>query len=183
MKNIYVTGYRSMELGIFSETDEKISYVKQAIKNRLIGLIEEGLEWVLVSGQMGVEMWTAEVVLELKEIYDIHLAIIPAFENHHSRWPDAIKEKYSDLCMQADFFDAIYQGDYKGPYQFKARDLWMINKSEGALILMDPEYPESSQYFYRLAEEADNYLLMTITPSDIDDVVEEIQMQDPDYWN
>ena len=182
MKIITVTGYKSMELGIFKESDEKITYIKKSIENRLIALIEEGLEWILTSGQLGVELWTAEVVLELQKTYDIKLAIISAFENHHSRWPDDMKIKYAELIQAADFYDAIYLGDYKAPYQFKERDLWLINKSDACLILMDPEYPESTRYFHKLAEQANDYPIMYITPSDIDDVVEEMAMLDPDYW-
>lgn len=53
MKILAVTGYKSMELGIFKEDDERIKFIKAAIQKRLIGFIEEGLEWVLISGQMG----------------------------------------------------------------------------------------------------------------------------------
>ena len=182
MKIITVTGYKSMELGIFNESDEKIKFIKKSIENRLIALIEEGLEWVLTSGQIGVELWTAEVLVKLKKTYDVKFAIIPAFENHHSRWPDDLKMKYAELIQAADFYDAIYKGDYKAPYQFKERDLWMINKSDACLILMDPEYPESTQYFHKLAEQANDYPIMYITPSDIEDAVEEMAMLDPDYW-
>src|SRR5699024_3371695 len=83
----------------------KITYIKKSIENRLIGLIEEGLEWVLTSGQLGVELWTVEVLIELQKTYDIKFAIIPAFENHHSRWPDELKIKYSELIQAADFYE------------------------------------------------------------------------------
>lgn len=39
------------------------------IKKKLIDLIEDGLEWVLISGQLGVELWAAEVVIDLKNQY------------------------------------------------------------------------------------------------------------------
>src|SRR5699024_12148687 len=98
---------------IFNESDEKITYIKKSIENRLIGLIEEGLEWVLTSGQPGVELWTVEVLIELQKIYDIKFAIIPALENHHSRWPDELKIKYSELIQDADYYDGIDLVDYK----------------------------------------------------------------------
>lgn len=171
-----------MELGIFKESDERIEFIKKSIENRLTGLIEEGLEWVLTSGQMGVELWTVEVVLKLKETYDIKVAIIPPFEKHYDRWKDDMKMKYAELIEAADFYEPIYQGDYQAPYQFKERDLWLISKSDACLILMDPDFPEGTKYFYELAEQAKNYPIMYITPADIDDVVEEMQMLDPDYW-
>ncbi len=172
-----------MELNIFKENDPRITFIKAAIEKRLIGFIEEGLEWVLISGQMGVELWTADLVLDLKETYDINIGVFPPFENQDNRWPDHIKEKYQELIMIADFYKPLYQGDYKGPYQFKAKNMWFVDKSDGCLLLMDEEFPGSNRFFYESAKKADkDYPIFTITPADLDDAVEEIRMSDPDYW-
>ncbi|MYL61040.1 DUF1273 family protein, partial [Virgibacillus halodenitrificans] len=72
MNIVTVTGYKPMELSIFKENDSRIDFIKAAIEKRLIGFIEEGLQWVIISGQMGVELWTAEVVMDLKEKYNIN---------------------------------------------------------------------------------------------------------------
>lgn len=183
MKILTVSGYKPMELNIFKEDDPRITFIKAAIEKRLIGFIEEGLEWVLISGQMGVELWTADLVLELKEMYDINIGVFPPFENQDNRWPDSIKEKYQELMMIADFYKPIYQGDYKGPYQFKAKNMWFVDKSDGCLLLMDEEYPGSNRFFYETAKNANkDYPIFTITPADLDDAVEEIRMSDPNYW-
>lgn len=68
-KVIYVSGYRSFELGVFKENDPKIQVVKNVLKKELHQLAEEGLEWVLVSGNLGVELWAVQIVAELKEEY------------------------------------------------------------------------------------------------------------------
>lgn len=182
IKRLYVTGYKSMELGIFKENDPKIAIIKAAIEKRLIGFIEEGLEWVLVTGQMGVELWTAEVCLDLKEMYDIQIAMIPPFENQESRWPEALKQKYQELSFTVDFYQPLYKGDYKGPYQFQAKNQWLIDKSDGCLILMDEEHQGSNSYFLNVAKKSEDYPLFTITPFDLDDIVEEMRMNDPNYW-
>src|SRR5690625_3087227 len=172
-----------MEMNIFNENDEKIKFVKRAIEKRLRQLIEEGLEWILISGQMGVEMWTAEVVLDLKDKYNINLAIVPPFLNQAKRWPEALQFKYEELLLVADFYEPIYQEEYKGPYQFQAKDLWLIDKSDGCLLLIDDEYPGSVEYFRQKAQADENYPIYTITPFDLEDVVLEMQMEDPAYWN
>lgn len=105
-----------MELGIFKVDDPKITFIKEAIKKRLLSFIDEGLEWVLISGQMGVEAWAGEVVLELQETYDIMLGVIPPFENQENRWPEAIQQSYQALIMAADFHKPLYQGEYKGGF-------------------------------------------------------------------
>lgn len=171
-----------MELNIFKVDDQRISFIKAAIRKRLIGFMEEGLEWVIVSGQMGVELWTAEVVTELQEQYNVHLAIIPPFENQETRWPESIQEVYQNLTLVADFYKPLYAGDYKGAYQFKAKNRWLIEKSDGCLILMDEDNPGSGRYFYQETKGMNNYPVYLITPADLDDAVEEMRMQDPDYW-
>lgn len=165
-----------MELNIFNESDERIKFIKLALKQRITSFIEEGLEWVLISGQMGIEMWTAEVVFELKETYDIQLGVFPPFENLASRWPEPLQHKYELIAQQADYFEPLFKGDYRGPFQFKAKDKWFVEKSDASLILMDQEYPESTVYYHRIAEEADNHSIYYITPLDLQDIVDTMQM-------
>ncbi|WP_138417045.1 SLOG family protein [Aquibacillus sediminis] len=186
MKILTVTGYKPMELNIFKPNDKKIAIIKEAIKNRLISYIEEGLEWVLVSGQMGVELWTGEVILDLKEEYDIKLGIIPPFENHDQRWPEHYQAISQELSMLADFHQPLYRDEYKGPYQFKARDKWLIEKSEACLVLLDEEYPGSTRFFLQEAKKAverNTYASYTLTPFDLEETVQELMEQDPNYWN
>lgn len=183
MKIVTVTGYKPMELGIFSEDDERIQFIKRAIEKKLVAKLDEGLEWVIVSGQMGVEMWTAQVALGLKKEYDLQVGIVPPFENQQKRWPEPLQLAYQDLTMAVDFFDHIYQGDYKGPFQFRAKDEWYFEKTDGCIVLIDEDNLGSVQYFYKAASERENYPVELITPFDIDEVVLEMQMDDPSYWD
>ena len=65
-KTLYVTGYRSFELGIFQGKKTRKSQLLKCLKKELASYIEAGVEWILISGNLGVELWTAEVVGELK---------------------------------------------------------------------------------------------------------------------
>lgn len=184
VKVLYVSGYKSLEMGIFKEDDPKVYFIKAAIEKRIKEFVEEGLEWVIISGQMGVELWAAEIVLDLKETYDINLAVFPPFENQDKRWPENLQEKYQELIMTADFYKPLYKGDYKGPFQFRAKNMWFIDKSDAALLLMDEEFPGSVRYFQTAVEESEkDYPVYLITALDLDDIVEEIQMSDPNYWS
>src|SRR5690625_1860419 len=112
-----VTGYKPMEINVFNESDKRIDIIKYAFKRKLTPFIEEGLSWVILSGQLGVELWVAEVVLDLKEEYDIQLGVFPPFENYTSRWPEHLQNKFTEISFTADHFQPLYKGDYKGPYQ------------------------------------------------------------------
>ncbi|HEY4601442.1 MAG TPA: DUF1273 domain-containing protein [Cerasibacillus sp.] len=183
MKVLAVTGYKPMEMNIFKHDDERIEFIKYALKKRLIQYIEEGLEWVLISGQMGVEIWTGEVLLDLKETYPIQLAVIPPFENMDQRWPEPQQFAYQELLIQADFYKPLYQGEYKGPYQFRAMNQWLIEKSDGCLFLVDEDFPGSNRFLLDAAKSKANYPILTLTPTDLDDAVLEWQMSDPRYWD
>lgn len=186
MKTIVVTGYKPMEMGIFKQKDPKVEFVKETLRKRLLPYIDEGLEWVLVSGQMGVELWTAEVVLDMKQEYDINLGVLPPFEKQEDRWPEDLQLIYEEVTMLADFYQPIYNKGYDGPYQFKAKDQFLIEHSDGCLVLYDEDTEGSPQYFLRAAkkaQEAGKYDILYITPLDLDETVEELRMADPDYWS
>ncbi|WP_077621774.1 SLOG family protein [Sediminibacillus massiliensis] len=186
MKILTVTGYKPMEMNIFKQDDKRIEYIKAAIKKKIISFIEEGLEWVLISGQMGVELWAGQVVQELQDTYDIKLGIIPPFEDQDQRWPDSLKMIYEELVLQADFHQPIYHGGYKGPYQFKAKNQWLVEKSDGCVILLNEEFPGSTRFFYDVAASANQkngYPIYLITPMELEEIVNDIQMENPEHWD
>lgn len=69
MKVLYMTGYKAFEFGIFKNDHEAVKYIKKAMKQRLLPLVEDGLEWAIISGQLGTELWGAEVVFDIQEEY------------------------------------------------------------------------------------------------------------------
>ncbi|WP_181348339.1 SLOG family protein [Thalassobacillus sp. CUG 92003] len=185
MKKVVVTGYKPTELGIYNADDPRIFYIQATIKKRLTALIEEGLEWVLISGQMGTELWAAQVVADLRDSYDVRLAILPPFLNQEKRWPEEVQLLYEEMTMLADYYQPIYNKEYEGPFQFKRKDRFLIEHSDGCLVLYDPETPGSPEYFLNHAQhyhDKGGYPVYYVTAMDLEDTVEEIKMADPDYW-
>ncbi|HEY4554274.1 MAG TPA: SLOG family protein, partial [Bacillaceae bacterium] len=68
-KIVAVSGYKPFELGIFSDNHPGLPYIKKALADRLATLAEEGTEWIIITGQLGVELWAAETVLDLQTEY------------------------------------------------------------------------------------------------------------------
>ena len=62
MNAITITGYKPYELNIRDDKDEKILVIKEAIKRSLLRYLENGVEWVLLSGQPGVETWAFDLI-------------------------------------------------------------------------------------------------------------------------
>ncbi|MDO5374788.1 MAG: DUF1273 domain-containing protein [Staphylococcus rostri] len=149
-QSMYITGYKSYELNIFSEDAKEVSYLKAFIKQKLIGYIEEGLEWVLIQGQLGIELWAAACVIELKETYpELKLGVITPFQNHTSKWRETQQAQYQTIISQADYVNSVFHSDYVGPHQFQAADQFMLDHTDITVLIYDEEQEASPKYFKR----------------------------------
>nr|WP_147608282.1 DUF1273 domain-containing protein [Kurthia massiliensis] len=181
MKRLAVTGYKAHELGIFNDNHPGLPVIKEALKNRLTTCIEEGLEWVLVSGQLGIETWTVEVVWELQQTYpDLKYAIMTPFLDQEKNWNDQKKMHYQDMMARADFTTAITNRPYEAPWQFVEKNKFFVLHSDGYLIVYDEDQEGSPKYVKSLVEtyidkHDPTYTLMTIDAYDLQVVGEEIQ--------
>ena len=89
--------------------------IKYAIKQRLTNLLEEGqLDWVITGANLGVEQWSAEVALELRQDYNLRLAVMLPYLDFGSRWSENNQLKLQNLKNQADFWSATSKGPYQG---------------------------------------------------------------------
>lgn len=176
-----ITGYKPFELGIFNQNHPGIDIIKKAIRKSLIPLIEDGLEWVVISGQLGVELWAAEVVYDLQLEYPaLQLAILTPFLDQEERWNDVNKEYYEFILSQADFVDSITKRKYDNPSQFRLKNQFLINKSDGLLIVYDEENEGSPKYFLadaRKYAECKPYSIFIINQYDLQAIVEEEQFK------
>ncbi|MBG9691511.1 DUF1273 domain-containing protein [Lysinibacillus sphaericus] len=182
LTRIMITGYKPHELGIFNDKHPGIGIIKKALENRLRLLLDEGLEWVIISGQQGVESWSAEVVWTLKkEFPHLKYAVITPFLEQEKNWQDPKKEKYQTIIARADFVTSITKKPYEAPWQFIEKDKFIIQNTDGLLLIYDEENEGSPKYIKRLAEkfmESHDYSLLTINAYDLQMIAEEIQQQD-----
>jgi uncharacterized phage-like protein YoqJ len=177
VKVLSVSGYKTFELGIFQNDHPGAVIIKKALKKELVRFIEEGLEWVLISGQLGVELWAAEAVFELQMEYpDVKLAVITPFLEQEKNWNEKNKEWYGSILAQADFIDSVTKKPYEKPWQFRLKNQFFIDKSDALLLVYDLEKEGSPKYFYEMAQHSQksrNYPIQLITFYDLQMAVEE----------
>ncbi|TWT24769.1 SLOG family protein [Planomicrobium sp. CPCC 101110] len=183
LKRLVITGYKQHELGIFDDKNPGIRFIKKALENRLRSLLDEGLEWVILSGQLGVETWAAEVVIDMKkEFPDLKYAVLTPFLEQEKNWNETKQEKYRTIVEQADFHRSLTNKPYEAPWQFIEKNKFFLRNSDGILIVYDEETDGSPKFIKkeadRYAEKAD-YEVLTITADDLRIVTEEEQM---DEW-
>ncbi|WP_442594441.1 DUF1273 domain-containing protein [Neobacillus sp. D3-1R] len=176
-KNVTITGYKPYELGIFKKDHASVAFIKQAIYKELYPLVEEGLEWVIISGQLGVELWAAEVVFDLQvDFPQLQLAVLTPFLGQEETWSETNKEWYESIVVQADFVESITHKPYENPKQFYLKNQVLLHKSEVSIIMYDPEKDGSPKYFYEAAKkysETHDYEIREITFYDLQLIVEE----------
>lgn len=190
MINLYpvlaVSGYKPHELGIFNEKSEHLPFLKYAIKKKLQQTIEAyAVEWIITSGQPGVELWAAEATLELKQDYPhLKLATLAPFYKQDDRWSDPVKELYMQIWSNSDYVDYITKREYEHSSQLRQKNQFIIDKSSAFLVLFD-EYTEGSPTYYltyaRKKAEAVDYPIIYLTPDEIEEVIRDLQEENS--WN
>ncbi|MEH6987376.1 DUF1273 domain-containing protein [Cytobacillus firmus] len=182
-----ISGYKPFEVGIFKNDNPAVGYIKTAIRKSLLSLMDDGLEWVIISGQLGAELWAAEVVydLQLEGYEDLKLAVITPFLDQEASWKDANKEWYESILAQADFVDSVTKKPYESPQQFRLKNHFLISKSDVLLLFYDMEKEGSPKYLYETAkkyQEENEYDIRLITFYDLQLIVEEEQFSQRDTF-
>lgn len=157
LKSILVSGYRSFELNIFDQKDPKYLYLKEFLKDRLKAYIEDGLEWVIITGQLGIELWAGEIVLELREEYpEINLAVILPYTAFGENWNEINKGLFERVIHQADYVNYTSNKNYESPKQLNANQVFTIRNTDGAFLVYDTMMGESAdgspKYIYDLIQ-------------------------------
>ncbi|MFV0557630.1 MAG: DUF1273 domain-containing protein [Enterococcus sp.] len=177
LKTIYLTGYKSFELGVFTDKDPKIQVVKNALKNHLSQLVEEGLEWVIAAGNLGVELWGAEVVFELQATYpELKLALIFPFAEFGSQWNEANQAQLAKIKAQAAYVNTTSQRPYQNPQQLKNHTQFLLTHTDGALLVYDDEFEGKTKFFLKDAQdfaEKNEYFVTKITMDDLQNTINE----------
>lgn len=178
-KVVAITGYKPYELGIFETGHPGIRYIQTAIRRRLLELLDEGYEWVLISGQQGTELWAAETVFDLQAEYpELKLAVLMPFEGQEEKWKDEQKEYYEMVLSQADFVAAISKRPYESPQQFRNKNRIFLHKSDCLMIVYDEEREGSPKYLFEVAKkfsESHPYDIRIIDFYDLQAIIEEEQ--------
>ena len=138
LKKMLISGYRSYELNIFNETDPKYLYIKKFLEKRIIRFIEEGVEWFVIGGQLGIELWAGEIIIELQNEYpNVQLAIILPYTSFEENWNEMNQELFKRVTHQADYVNFSSNQDYHTPGQLKGNQVFMIRNTDGAFLVYD----------------------------------------------
>ncbi len=106
MQRIWVSGYRAFELAVFDPKDPKKTVIERVLKEFLTQWLNQNEEesWLITGPQLGVEQWSAEAGLSLKEDYPrLKVAMMLPFADFANRWNEANQAQLASLKANVDF--------------------------------------------------------------------------------
>ena len=170
MVSVLVVGYKAFDLGIFGDKDQRLKIIKAAIRRDLIYLLENGMKWLVFTGNLGFEVWVLEVAKELQEEYNFQLATIFIFENQGENWNEANQEKLANF-KNVDFIKYAYPS-YEHPSQFRTYNQFLLESTDGAYLFYDEENETKLKYLYRMMKENKQYHIKKLTFDDLNEMAE-----------
>lgn len=147
---LWLSGYRSYELSIFNEKDPKLTVLRYALQQELKNLLENGLEWIITSGQLGIEQWGCQEALKLKTAYPhLKIALMTPYIDFSKTWNEHHQLKFSELQDQCDFYASISNEPYTGVKQLQNYQTFMLEHTDQAFFVYDPQFEGKLNYAYQ----------------------------------
>lgn len=149
IKNLWVTGYRSYELGIFKDNDPKAKVIQDFFTQSITNYAEDGTEWIITGAQMGTEQIIGKAVQEVqKKDYNIKHAVMLPFAEFGNKWNENNQALLNVFLRNADYVNKISNLSYHSPRQLRVWQDFMLAHTDGALVFYDPESGGKPKYDY-----------------------------------
>ncbi|MFT8871208.1 MAG: SLOG family protein [Sporolactobacillus sp.] len=179
---VLISGYTATEFGIFTAEHPGIPAILHCLSERISSLAAEGVEWFVISGQQGTELWAAQAVFALREKAQLplRLAFLPPFLDQDSHYRPWLQTLYAEIRDQADFYRPISNRPYESPLQLKQKDQFLVAHTEGLLLIYDEKREGSPRYLLSAAEKkaaGGHYSIMRIDGNDLETAAEDLRWQ------
>lgn len=135
-KTCAFTGHRPQSLPFgFDESDKRCTSLKSVMRDQIVALIEnEGVTHFITGMALGVDMYAAEIVLDLKSKYP-HITLESAIpcETQAIKWSVASRERYYNIAAKCDK-ETMLQREYT-PDCMDKRNRYMVDHADYILAV------------------------------------------------
>jgi len=131
------TGYRPQKMPFgFDESDPRCIDFKNRLKNTIHALYDMGYKHFLSGGAMGMDMYAAEAVVELREQYpEIILEMVSPYDTQAAKWSPELRERHDRLFEVADIVTATRHEYSKGALFI--RNHYLVTNADVVLAAYD----------------------------------------------
>ena len=147
------TGHRPSKLPFgYNEEDPRCVRLKEKLKKEIIRQIEEnGVTHFITGMALGIDMFAAEEVIELKKTYpDITLEAAIPCETQCSRWSEGLRERYFAILEHCDSKMVLFP--HYTRFCMQKRDEYMVNNSQSVIALYIEGTPGGTKYTVEYAK-------------------------------
>ena len=137
-----ISGSDKLSFGLDEKHPDCIA-MKLQLLTKIADLNQNGITDFISNCEMGISLWTAEIVLSLKKYNTIRLNIIMPFEEQASLWSDEWRERYFRIHEQADC--VIILNKHFSDTCYSNCDRFMIDNSD-MLLWVGSESSNISEY-------------------------------------
>lgn len=151
-RRVAFTGYRPQKMPFgFDESDERCVDFKKRLRDTIENLIWQGYQHFISGSALGMDMYAAETVLELKKQYpDILLEMVSPFDAQAAKWTPEYQRRHDELFEQADIVTAT--GHVYTKSAMFVRNRYLVSNADMLLAAFDGQ-PGGTQMTVKYAKQ------------------------------
>lgn len=122
----------------YNENNTGCKRLKKRLHDQFIFLYEQGVRRFLIGGSLGVDIWSGEILLKLKEqpeYSDIELVLVLPHQGHDSRWDQRNKTRLAFLLAHCG--EHVTVGTQASAESHYKRNRYMADHSDCLLAVYD----------------------------------------------
>lgn len=122
----------------YKENNTGCKRLKKRLQDQFIQLYEQGVRRFLVGGSLGVDMWSGEILLRLKEqpeYNDIELVIVLPYPGHDAQWDERSKTRMAFLLKHCT--EHVTVGNECCAQSYKKRNRYLVDQADYLIAVYD----------------------------------------------
>lgn len=139
MKSCAITGHRPTRFKFgYKENMSGCKRLKKRLHDQFVLLYEQGVRTFYVGGALGVDQWSGEILLRLKEQPEyggIELIVVLPFTGHEDGWDERSKARLLFLLQQS--AKVVIVCNAPSAEAYKARNRYMVDHSDVLVAVYD----------------------------------------------
>ena len=136
-----ITGHRPTRFKWkYNENNNGCKRLKRRLKEQFVLFYEQGVRRFYVGGALGVDLWSGELLLELKEqpeYSDIELVLVLPFDGHNRDWDPKSRHRLSVLRQHSTEVIIAGTAENNSVTNYKLRNQYMVDHANCLLAVYD----------------------------------------------
>ena len=136
-----ITGHRPTRFKWkYNENNNGCKRLKRRLKEQFVLFYEQGVRRFYVGGALGVDLWSGELLLELKEqpeYSDIELVLVLPFDGHDRDWDPKSRRRLSVLRQHSTEVIIAGTAENNSVTNYKLRNQYMVDHANCLLAVYD----------------------------------------------